>query len=159
MKEELQEVKTEALEGKQMLQRVMLMLRTMFRPRHCKDLQDLGDSGSGLREVFLNPERPRHPVTVYCEQDIDGGGWTVFQRRVNNSVRQDFYRNWAAYKAGFGGLSGEFWLGLDHLHELASTEQELRIDLHDYEGQHRWAKYGTFQVGPEDTNYRLIVRR
>ena len=33
---------------------------------------------------------------VFCDQTTDGGGWTVFLKRLNGSV--DFYRYWNDYK-------------------------------------------------------------
>ena len=39
---------------------------------------------------------------AFCDMTKDGGGWTVFQRRVDDSV--DFYRNWTSYVAGCGKL-------------------------------------------------------
>ena len=39
------------------------------------------------------------PFSVWCDQETDGGGWTVFQRRTAAS---DFYLGWTDYVAGFG---------------------------------------------------------
>ena len=86
----------------------------------------------------------------------DGGGWTVFQRRQDGS--QDFYLDWSEYKAGFGNLTGEFWLGLDKIHRLtASRPSELRVEVGDWSGGRAYAKYGSFGVGDEQSLYQLSV--
>ena len=86
----------------------------------------------------------------------DGGGWTVFQRRQDGSV--DFYRGWKEYKAGFGQLTAEFWLGNDKIHRLtASRPSSLRVELEDWNGVKVFAKYGKFNIGDEQTQYRLEV--
>ena len=86
----------------------------------------------------------------------DGGGWTVFQRRQNGS--EDFYRGWNDYKAGFGQLTAEFWLGNDKIYRLtASRPSTLRVELEDWNGVKAYAKYGTFNIGDEQEQYRLEV--
>jgi hypothetical protein len=86
----------------------------------------------------------------------DGGGWTVCQRRQDGS--EDFYRGWSDYKAGFGNLDGEFWLGLDKLHRLSKSGQDvLRVDLMDFNGAQHYAKYGTFSVADGSDKYRLKI--
>ncbi|XP_028391389.1 uncharacterized protein LOC114516186 [Dendronephthya gigantea] len=93
---------------------------------------------------------------VYCDMNRDGGGWTVFQRRQDGS--QDFFLGWSEYKAGFGDLNGEFWLGLDKIHRLTKSGQNvLRVDLMDFNGAERYAKYGTFSVADESDKYRLNI--
>ena len=87
--------------------------------------------------------------------DTDGGGWVVFQRRVDGS--EDFFRTWNDYEIGFGNLSGEFWLGLMKIHRLTKVNTVLRVELEDFEGNKRFAKYATFQVQDNSTNYQLNV--
>ncbi|XP_028415479.1 fibroleukin-like [Dendronephthya gigantea] len=93
---------------------------------------------------------------VYCIMNRDRGGWTVFQRRQDGS--QNFFLGWSDYKAGFGDLNGEFWLGLDKIHRLSkSCQNVLRVDLMDFNGTEAYAKYGTFSVAYESDKYRLNI--
>ena len=93
---------------------------------------------------------------VFCDQTTAGGGWTVFQRRLDGSV--DFYRNWSDYKHGFGDVYGEFWLGLDKIHRLTSDNNSmLRVDLEDFKGNTTYAEYNIFGVMSEKDKYRLIL--
>ncbi|PIK42966.1 hypothetical protein BSL78_20176, partial [Apostichopus japonicus] len=93
------------------------------------------------------------PFEVFCNM-TDGGGWTVFQRRVNGSV--DFYRNWTSYKEGFGELDHEFWLGNDKLYYLTNRgKYQLRIDMVNKDGAPYYAKFDSFQINDESDNYKL----
>ena len=89
--------------------------------------------------------------------ETDGGGWTVFQRRMDGSV--DFYFNWADYVHGFGNVSEEHWLGLSKLHRLAngSVSTELRVDMKDKDGVYGYAKYCPFYIGGSSTDYTLHI--
>ncbi|KAL9982612.1 hypothetical protein ACROYT_G004678 [Oculina patagonica] len=96
------------------------------------------------------------PMQVFCDMTTDGGGWTVFQKRLDGSV--DFYLGWRSYKNGFGDLNGEFWLGNDNLHRLtAADDVMLRVDLEDFDGNITYAKYTTFKVADEGDKYRLLI--
>ena len=93
---------------------------------------------------------------VFCDQTTAGGGWTVFQKRLDGSV--DFYLNWSDYKVGFGDLNGEFWLGLDNIHRLTSDNNGmLRVDLEDFEGNTAYAEYNKFGVMSENNMYKLML--
>ncbi|KAF0303137.1 Fibrinogen C domain-containing protein 1 [Amphibalanus amphitrite] len=99
-------------------------------------------------------------VAALCDLDADGGRWTVIQRRDDIEPRENFYRNWTAYRAGFGRLDGEFWWGLDKMSALtAATDRsyELRVNLEDFEGRRRHALYGQFSIAPESDGFRLHV--
>ncbi|XP_023933631.1 ficolin-1-like [Lingula anatina] len=86
----------------------------------------------------------------------DGGGWTLFQKRMDGS--EDFYRDWQDYKVGFGNLDGEHWLGNDKIHHLIEQDSyELRVDMEDADGVWSYAHYDNFAISAEDTNYRLTI--
>ena len=93
---------------------------------------------------------------VFCDQTTAGGGWTVFQKRLDGSV--DFFLYWSDYKRGFGNPSGEFWLGNDKIHRLTSTNStRLRVELEDFEGNTAYAEYDMFGVMSESDKYKLIL--
>ena len=121
-----------------------------------KNCAELHESGSKTSGVFTISPDDKQVFRVFCDQTKAGGGWTVFQKRLDGSV--DFYRNWTGYKQGFGNLSGEFWLGLENIHRLTSqTNNKLRVELEDFEGKTAYAEYDTFAVADEADKYRLSV--
>uniref|UniRef100_A0A673H3U7 Tenascin-like n=1 Tax=Sinocyclocheilus rhinocerous TaxID=307959 RepID=A0A673H3U7_9TELE len=121
-------------------------------PTDCSEVQVNGMKESGEAEIY--PEgKDGEPVWVYCDMETDGGGWTVFQRRMDGST--DFFRSWRDYSKGFGSLSGEFWLGNDILHTLSSrTPMSLRIDLRSANDT-AFAHYANFNVSSEANHYEI----
>ena len=119
-----------------------------------KDCSKLGKTGFSSNGVYhINPDNGS-PMQVLCDLITNGGGWTVFQKRLDGSV--DFFRNWESYKNGFGDLNGEFWLGNDKLHRLTfSNDVMLRVDMEDFDGNITYAEYTTFQVADEADKYRI----
>ncbi|ALC39845.1 CG8642, partial [Drosophila busckii] len=95
------------------------------------------------------------PFLVPCDSKFAGNGWTVIQRRVDDSV--SFDRNWEEYKNGFGDLRGNFWLGLEKLHLMTKLRpHELYIQLEDFNNETRYARYTNFTIGNEAQSYELI---
>ena len=106
---------------------------------------------------MINPDGSG-AIAVFCDQATAGGGWLVFQKRLDGSV--DFYRGWAEYKRGFGSLTGEFWLGLDKIHRLTSSgNYKLRVDLENFSGNTYYAEYDFLKLASERQKYKLSVGR
>ena len=133
----------------------MIPIKSIFTavPGNCAETYRAGHTKSGV--YTINPDGSGE-FDVFCDQETDGGGWTVFQKRMDGSV--DFYRDWESFKNGFGNLNSEFWLGLDKIHLLTNSHSvKLRVDLEDWEGETRFAEYGTFTIANEKDKYKLSV--
>uniref|UniRef100_A0A8C8RGV2 Fibrinogen C-terminal domain-containing protein n=1 Tax=Pelusios castaneus TaxID=367368 RepID=A0A8C8RGV2_9SAUR len=122
--------------------------------KNCKELLARGNIMSDWYTIY--PHDDCKAMTVLCDMDTDGGGWIVFQRRVDGSI--DFFRDWNSYKRGFGSRLSEFWLGNDNIHLLTSLgTNELRIDLMDFDYNSQHAKYASFKIAQETEKYQLIL--
>ncbi|XP_055599488.1 microfibril-associated glycoprotein 4-like isoform X2 [Uranotaenia lowii] len=119
-------------------------------PQTCSDVRNLP---SGIYQLQLKNGFGK-PFQALCDSNYSEGGWTVIQYRFNGSV--DFYRGWKAYEEGFGDLEGEFWLGLEKIHQLTSyMRHELRVILEDFEGNSKVATYDDFRVADKAEKYTL----
>ncbi|XP_015772052.1 PREDICTED: fibrinogen-like protein A [Acropora digitifera] len=122
--------------------------------RDCLELLDRGFNTSGVYNITPD-EQGAFPV--WCDQETSGGGWVVFQKRIDGVLQ--FHRGyWSEYKEGFGDLSREFWLGNEKLHRLSyKRSQELLVQLQDSKGDIAHARYSVFSVDSESQKYKLTV--
>ena len=78
----------------------------------------------------------------------------TIQRRISNSV--DFDRDWDDYVNGFGEEDGNYWMGLEEIHQLTATHDvSLFIDIETFEGEPFTLKLETFSVGDATTHYTM----
>ena len=79
--------------------------------RSCLELLNNGCTKSGKYGI-----KPFWNVTkiAYCDQDTEGGGWTVFLRNAHAST--SFSKKWNEYKHGFGSVELDFQLGKEFIY-------------------------------------------
>ncbi|XP_013412718.1 fibrinogen C domain-containing protein 1 [Lingula anatina] len=122
-----------------------------------RDCADLFKNGVKMDGVYnITPDNSPSAFKVYCDMTTDGGGWTLFQKRVNGS--EDFYLDWQSYKDGFGNLNGEHWLGNERIYTITKQRRyELRVDMEDADGNRRYAIYDNFAIASEAQKYKLVL--
>lgn len=121
--------------------------------KDCKEALEMGFKGEETIPISL---QNGDTTTASCDMKTNGGGWTVFQRRMK--PLPDFQQGWAAYKQGFGRRNASHWLGLEALSSLTSSGNvTLRIDLKNSSNVLGYAEYTDFKVSNEANNYQLSL--
>lgn len=119
----------------------------------CKGVMESGESTSGLYVIAPFGDRQRL-VTVYCDMETDGGGWTSIQRRLSGTM--NFDKNWTEFKNGFGVPQNAYWIGTDVIHHLTNRQPySMYVIFKLNNGSIFHQKYADFSVGDESTNYQL----
>ena len=84
-------------------------------------------------------------------------GWIMFHQHLGYSFNWNL--TWPYYKAGFGSIDADFWLGLEKLYLLTSSQPyRLRVEVQQ-RSTNLWysAEYWSFKIGDELDKYRLGV--
>ncbi|XP_051860093.1 fibrinogen-like protein 1 [Drosophila albomicans] len=93
---------------------------------------------------------------VLCDSQLAGPGWIVIQQRVGGD--ENFNRDWATYRKGFGSFESDFFLGLEKIHRITSLQRfELYIHLVDENGRTYYARYDDFKISDEYNGYALSL--
>ncbi|XP_023238811.1 techylectin-5A-like [Centruroides sculpturatus] len=128
-------------------------------PRDCSEIRENGVTKSGIYRIWPLNWHISGSFLVYCDMEIDGGGWTIFQRRGRFNHSEDyFFRNWIDYNVGFGNLNEDFWLGNERIFSLTNQgNYTLRIDMKDNENNKAYALYREFWIENERQQYKIHV--
>ncbi|XP_033762012.1 angiopoietin-related protein 6-like isoform X2 [Pecten maximus] len=120
---------------------------------------------------ILTPDRPTDGYT-YFQKRAEGEStkyrrlaqtftfndriWTVIQKRFDGSLSMN--QNWEMYKNGFGNTTGEYWIGLETMHQVTSSSpHSLLVLLESWTGVLKYAQYDSFTIASESDKYRLDV--
>ena len=76
-------------------------------------------------------------------------GWIIIHQRLGFTFNWNL--SWADYKAGFGSIDADFWLGLEQMHLLTGCQSyRLRVEMQQRRSN-LWfsAEYWSFKIGDE----------
>ena len=132
------------------------------RPKDCYDLKcyRVSKAKDGPHTIYPDTPDLTTGLNVSCDQETDGGGWIMYQRRLDGTV--NFTRTFEEYKRHFGQHGDnmtELWLGNENVYQVlksyGTTECELRIEVDAWDEETCWLVASNFTMGNEYRNYTL----
>lgn len=121
--------------------------------KDCGQLLKAGYNVSGVHRLFTEQDKS---YLMHC--DFRGAtAYNVIQRRQYGNV--DFRQPLSYYVAGFGNAQGDYWVGLNSITYLTQQQGNtvLTIQMQDYRGNNKNARYSSFHVLPYSTAFRMYV--
>ena len=103
-------------------------------------------TGFVAANVTINITIPTQPDPVPVMSVF---GWIIIHQHLGYTF--NWQLPWADYKAGFGSINADFWLGLEEMHLLTSSQPyRLRVEVQQ-RSTNRWfsAEYWSFKIGDE----------
>ncbi|KAH8370775.1 hypothetical protein KR093_004961, partial [Drosophila rubida] len=95
------------------------------------------------------------PFDVLCDSKLAGSGWIVIQQGIDG--KEEFHRDWAAYREGFGSFDGEFFLGLEKIYRLTNSRRHELYAQYVQNGVVKMARYDDFKISDESSGYALSL--
>ena len=135
------------------------------KPRDCVDLRcyRVSVGVDGPHTVYPGLENLPNKLSMSCDQNTTGGGWTIWLRRnatVNNTI---FVHTFDVYQDGFGSQNGdsEFCLGNEIVHRITTSypkkNGEVRIGGVAYDGNAFGMSANKFHLKSAKKEYAFVV--
>lgn len=110
--------------------------------------------GSGRAVSWVRPTTSGPAFQALCDYDH---GFTFILHRPAWCAQQNFTRTWQEYRAGFGDLNCNHWLGLDNIHRLTALDiysLEVNVDVYNDWGQ---GFYCPFSVAGPTSDFAITL--
>ncbi|KAK6187184.1 hypothetical protein SNE40_005265 [Patella caerulea] len=105
---------------------------------------------------FISPVSKQPPIEVKCQ--FQYGGLTLIQYRNIDCLEVNFNRSWEEYVHGFGNIHGNYWLGLENIHNIGKRFPRYKLcvvltagDVY-YQGY-----YYEFNISSSTDDYRVHI--
>uniref|UniRef100_A0A0N5A0E6 Fibrinogen C-terminal domain-containing protein n=1 Tax=Parastrongyloides trichosuri TaxID=131310 RepID=A0A0N5A0E6_PARTI len=133
------------------------------QPQSCLQIKQKDSSSkSGLYTIYIQDK----PIEVYCDMNVNGGGWVRIQDREDGDSMVFWNKSWNDYKNGFGLKEHNFWLGNELISLFTNSFKKVqlliqlrgdRLDSNPQSEANYWEGTFTFNLLPEFTNFTIQI--
>ncbi|ESO99849.1 hypothetical protein LOTGIDRAFT_97583, partial [Lottia gigantea] len=102
------------------------------------------------------PSPTVEPFRVHCQMNYGGRSYFLYHVSEHTKLNQ----SWSDYRQGFGALTGDHWLGLDHLSSIVNGRAARGVPAKlTFEtiagGAQLTGSHSNFLIGDETDDYKI----